>query len=408
MIIKKINEKDYDNFVRKNVLKSFYQSIEWYKVKKDEGKKCELLGLYIDEKLVGASLVIYSRILKKYYYAYASRGFLYDYQNLLEFKNSLKMYFKKKKVVFFRMDPPIILATYDKDLKKDLIWESNQLIESLKYYGFRHYGFNQGFETDQFRFIHRLDLKNNFDEQMIEFSKSTKKNMELAKFRGVEIKKGNLKDIDMANELFNMTADRKKIVAFKKSFYKYIISEFKDKANLYMVYINKKKYLDNLENKIIDDQNKLEELKTKKQHDHVGHKLKSQEQLLLNNIKKWQEELTVVKNMKDFTNIAAMLTITKYDEVVSFISGMDNKYRKFCPKYVMYPEMIKEAILKKLKYVNFLGVKNIFDKNDPDYGMYEVKRSFGGKTIEYIGEFDLPINKFLYFVYLVNRKIKRR
>ena len=70
------------------------------------------------------------------------------------------------------------------------------------------------------------------------------------------------------------------------------------------------------------------------------------------------------------------------------------------------PAMIKDAIASNLKTVNFLGVKNIFDKNDPDYGMYEVKRGFGGNTIEYIGEFDLPIKKCLYIGYKLKTKLK--
>ena len=70
----------------------------------------------------------------------------------------------------------------------------------------------------------------------------------------------------------------------------------------------------------------------------------------------------------------------------------------------MYPEMIKDAYKDKVKYVNFLGVKNIFDENDKDHGVYEVKRGFGGKTIEYIGEFDLPIRPILYKIYKIKNK----
>ena len=408
MIVKKIDAKIYNNFVMNNNLKSFYQSVEWYKVKKDEGKKCELLGVFDENKLVGVSLIIYSQILKKYYYAYASRGFLYDYQNISDFKKSLIKYFKSQKAIFLRIDPPIILATYNKELNKELHWESYQLIERLKYFGFKHFGYNMGFETSQFRFVHRLNLKDSFDEQLKEFSKSTKKNMELANFRGVEIKKVGINCLEKAISLFDMTANRKKFLTFRKKFFEDIMNEFQDQANLYLVYINKEKYINNIKDKIQEYKNKLKELELKKQHDHVGIKLKTQDEILKNSIKKYEEELVSAKQLEDFTNIASMLTITKYDEVVSFVSGMDNAYRKFCPKYIMYPEMIKNALNQKLKYVNFLGVKNIFDKNDSDYGMYEIKKGFGGKTIEYIGEFDLPINKVLYFIYKINKVIKRR
>ena len=132
MILKKIDEKTYEKFVSSSNLSSFYQSIEWYHLKLDEGKHCELLGLYEEDTLVGVSLIIYVKILRKYYYAYASRGFIYDYDNLEEFKNTLKKYFKGK-VVFVKIDPPIILNLYDKSMDKEFNLENRQLIERLKY-----------------------------------------------------------------------------------------------------------------------------------------------------------------------------------------------------------------------------------------------------------------------------------
>ena len=68
MILKKIDEKSYEEFVIRSGQGSMYQSIEWLNLKKLEGKKCELLGLFSNDKLVGVSLIIYSRVLKKYYF----------------------------------------------------------------------------------------------------------------------------------------------------------------------------------------------------------------------------------------------------------------------------------------------------------------------------------------------------
>ena len=407
MILKKIEKKTYEKFVSSSNLSSFYQSVEWYHLKLDEGKHCELLGLYEEDTLVGVSLIIYVKILRKYYYAYASRGFIYDYANLEEFKNALKKYFKGK-VVFVKIDPPIILNLYDKSMDKEFNLENRQLIERLKYGGFKHHGFNMNFETEQFRFIHAIKLEKTFEEQVKLFSKSTRKNMELAKFRGVNIKTVDKTELDEVLKFINMSSNRKHFSSLNKKFYQRLLNTFKDNIKLYLVYIDKKEYINNLDEKIKEEKNKLHDLKIKMEHDNIGRKLKKEEELINNAINKYIDELKDAQNLKDITYIAAMVTITKYNEVVSFASGMDNLYRKFNPKYVMYPKMINDAINEKLEYVNFLGVKNIFDKNDPDYGMYEVKKGFGGKTVEYIGEFDLPINKNLYYLYKLVNKAKGR
>ena len=407
MILKKIDEKTYENFVSSSNLSSFYQSVEWYHLKLDEGKHCELLGLYEEDNLVGVSLIIYVKILKKYYYAYASRGFIYDYSNLEEFVASLKEYFKGK-AIFIKIDPPIILNLYDKSGEKEFMLENRQLIERLKYVGFKHHGFNMAFECEQFRFVHKIKLESSYDEQVKLMSKSTRKNIELARFRGVNIKIAKKDELDMVLKFLNMSSDRKHFASLNKKFYERLLDNFKDNVVMYLVYINKSEYINNLKEKINDEKNKLKELKIKMEHDNIGRKLKKEEELINNAIDKYTEELNVTKGMDNETFIAAMVTINKYNEVVSFTSGMDNLYRKFNPKYVMYPKMINEAINKKLEYVNFLGVKNIFDKNDPDYGMYEVKKGFGGKTVEYIGEFDLIINYGLYYSYKIIKKLKGR
>ena len=204
MILKKIDEKTYENFVSSSNLSSFYQSVEWYHLKLDEGKHCELLGLYEEDNLVGVSLIIYVKILKKYYYAYASRGFIYDYSNLEEFVASLKEYFKGK-AIFVKIDPPIILNLYDKSGEKDFMLENRQLIERLKYVGFIHHGFNMAFECEQFRFVHKIKLESSYDEQVKLMSKSTRKNIELAKFRGVNIKIAKKDELDMVLKFLNMS-----------------------------------------------------------------------------------------------------------------------------------------------------------------------------------------------------------
>lgn len=404
MNLKIIEENEYINFIKKSNLTSFYQSLEWKRLKEDEKRHCELVGLYDNNLLVGVSLIIYTPVLKKFYMAYASRGFIYDYKKVKEFTNALKKYFQNKKVIFFRMDPPIVLASYDKDLKRNVNPTSQELIAELKNNGFIHYGYNMAYETTQFRFIHRVSVKNDFNLQLEEMSKSTKKNIEMALFRGVKIKEVDYSKLDDVLYFLNLTSNRKHFKELSKVFYERLIKNFNNHVKLYITYIDKKIYINNLNEKIKELKQELESINIKKNHDHIGNKLKNQEEITINQIKKYEDELMEANKLNDEVNIASLVTISMYDEVIAFASGMDNNYRKFNPKYVFYPQMFKDAIKEKKRYVNFLGVKNILDKKDPDYGIYEVKRGFGGETIEYIGEFDLPVNNLLYKLYKIVSK----
>jgi peptidoglycan pentaglycine glycine transferase (the second and third glycine) len=405
MIIKKIDEATYEEFVSKSPQKSFYQSVEWMRVKHD--KKCELVGLYENDVLVGVSLIMYLQILRKYYIAYASRGFIYDYKNIPEFKKALLDYFTDKNVVMVKIDPAVILAVYNKDLEKSVNSNSLKIISELKKNGFIHFGFNMASEAFQFRFVHRLTLKDSYDQQKMEMSKSTRKNMELAEFRGVKSRYATLDELDLVLKCFQYTIDRKEIKGFPKSFYESLLKEFKDKIKMYIIYIDRDVYLKNLKEKINSLEQEQLSVDSEMLRVNVGSKLNLKKSQINAQQEKYHNELKEIRDIADNVVIASMLTITKYDEVVSLTSGMNNLYRKFNPKYVMYPEMIKDAFKDNLKYVNFLGVKNIMNPNDKDHGVYEVKRGFGGETIEYIGEFDLPVNKGLYKLYKFLCKIKR-
>ena len=75
--------------------------------------------------------------------------------------------------------------------------------------------------------------------------------------------------------------------------------------------------------------------------------------------------------------------------------------------------MIKYGVDNGFNKYNFYGISEFKNKNNEMYGLYEFKRGFGGNVEEYIGEYDLVISKFWYFMYNVvyskiYLKIKKR
>ena len=80
--------------------------------------------------------------------------------------------------------------------------------------------------------------------------------------------------------------------------------------------------------------------------------------------------------------------------------------------YLLYYTIIKEAHDNGFKIVDCFGTCGIAnpDKSNPIYGIHSFKKKLGGEYIEFIGEFDFVVNKFLYFAYKklipIYRKIK--
>ena len=406
LVIKEINLDTFKEFGLNRKDLSIYQSSEWYESK---GRSYKILGVYDENTLVGASIVTYLKILRFYYFAYASRGFLYDYNRIDEFTKALKNYFSNdKKIVFFRMDPLVVLNTYDKDLNCTSNEDGKRVLDELIKSGFIHFGFNEGYETTQFRFINHLKLESSFEEQLKKMNHSTRKNIQVAENKGVQIRKVGIEEFDLIYDLFEKSASRKGIHNFGKDFYLGLLDKYGYNASMYLAYIEKQDIIKRLKIKINDTQQEIDNINKMLENGNVGDKLKNKKAINVKLLVKYQNELKEATDYNDVINIGSLFAIFYNNEVVALASGMDNNYRSFCPKYAMYPAMIKDAIDDKFLYANFLGVKNIKDKNDSAYGVFEVKRGFGGETVEYIGELDLPLKNGLYKLYKMKENKERK
>lgn len=104
--------------------------------------------------------------------------------------------------------------------------------------------------------------------------------------------------------------------------------------------------------------------------------------------------------------LSAALFILYEDEVSYFFSGSYQKYMKFYAQYAIQWHMIRYAIKNKYKIYNFLGINGNFDKNNPEYGVYEFKKGFNGRVVEYIGDFELPVSPYYYIEKFKDKCVK--
>ena len=67
----------------------------------------------------------------------------------------------------------------------------------------------------------------------------------------------------------------------------------------------------------------------------------------------------------------------------------------------MYYNIIKDANSEGRKIVDLFGTCGIPNPNpsNPIYGIHSFKKRLGGEYIEFIGEFDLVVNKKMYTIY---------
>ncbi len=106
----------------------------------------------------------------------------------------------------------------------------------------------------------------------------------------------------------------------------------------------------------------------------------------------WQGELPVAAGIFAF-----------YDETVTYLHGASNyKFRQLMAPYLLHYRMINLAKSQGYKYYDFFGIDA---KKWP--GVTRFKTGFGGIEVDFPGTYDYILNKPMYFVYKVLRKIRR-
>ena len=90
MLIKNINEQEFDSFAKKHKYSSYYQSSSYGYLMSNYGLKPMYLGIYEGSSLIGASLILHKAPVMGFKYGYAPRGLLIDYTNYNDVINITK------------------------------------------------------------------------------------------------------------------------------------------------------------------------------------------------------------------------------------------------------------------------------------------------------------------------------
>lgn len=395
-----LSEKEFTNFASKHKYANFMQTVEMYNFKKESNPNNYLLGLTDGDKIIAATSIYGTKGFMGKYNFYAPRGFLIDYndKNLLTtFTELIKDWVKSKNGFRIVIDPAVIYRFRDSHgvIKED-DKPNDEAINNLLNLGYRHAGFNNYLETTQVRWCFLSKLEGSHEDKKKEYSKSTRKNIETAYNKGLRIREGNEDDLDSMEYIFDETSKRKNFNVSSISYWKKYMKALGKLATLYIAYIDPDIYL-NSTKELLENEKKLnKEILYKLDKYNVGPKLLKQKETSDNHIKKYEDELKVAETFKkDNPNgktIAGLIAIRSGNEFLTLSSGSLSEYFSFYPKYLMYDQVVKDAYEEGLKYVNFYGIMGNFEKkNNPYYGIYEIKKGFSGEVTEYIGEFSLGV-----------------
>lgn len=236
----------------------------------------------------------------------------------------------------------------------------------------------------------------------VSFQRLLSKRIKKAEDLDVEVKIGNIDDIGSFYELMMLTENRKDFVTHNERYYKTLYeiwNNSENSCNLFLGIVNIDKMLDKFNSKKEELEDKLNELPKEELSKSQKTKKMELEKQLEKNIENI-EKYTNIKN--EYGNVITLSAhfIMEYNNMAWVLyAGNHNILTDTYANYKTYREHIKYYYDKGIKIYDQFGTIGDLRSDNPLLGLHEFKKKFGGNYVEFTGEFDLILNKFMYFTF---------
>ena len=405
MKIIKLSPEQFDNFSSNHPLHTYYQTSSYGNLMSLDGFQPAYYGFINDQNMImGATMILVQKLFLGYKYAYAPRGFLIDYDNkdlIIDVTNKMKKFLAKSNIIFLKIDPPVVNNKRDKDGNILQSPYTNDLIPFLQKIGYNYYGDNKSFGTLKPRWNAMLKVTGSSNTLFQNFDASVKNKIRKAQSRGIEILQGNHKDIEMFYRFVNKKHYR------KLNYYQKFADCFGDNFELYFARLNAEKYLNNMKQIYEKELQKNEELNNKIREASLNNKISNKltnskiqsDKILAGYKKELETASSLFSKYPSGIIISATAIMVEKHGIELIIEGQSPAFKSLCPTVLAKWIIIEKYAKLGAVYFDLNAITGYFSNNNKFNGLNENKLGFGAEVTEYIGEFDLVINKAIYNIH---------
>ena len=384
-----VDPQEFDAFASKHPLRNLLQSAKWTEIKNNWDSM--LTGVR-DEKgeLVGAGVVLIKRLPMNFSMVYVPRGPVLDFSNqeLVDFYvRELKKAVKKEHALFIKMDPSAELSRYvlsdGAPEKKDYT-----AVQALQKAGADWLGeTTEIHQTAQPRYHMGIFKREDWDKGM---GSAVAKSVRAAqrKHAYVEYVDGDKlteKDLDDFSALMHDVEEKKNISLRGKDYFRHMADVYGSDCKIFFVKVDPRVRLEELQGEMDAAQAILDDEKSSRKK---RNKAKIDLGLLEKEHATFKE---LAEKYPGVTPIAACLQIQYGDYSELIYAGTNDDFRSLHPYCLLYMTQFKWGFDHGLNYVTLGGVEG-----SPDGKLYNFKKQFNCSLVEFVGEFNIPVNKLLY------------
>lgn len=393
-----LDELKFDAFAINHPNYNFYQSSNYGKFMSKHGYNSYYLGLSDDIGNIKAATLIIVKNDKseKRKMGYAPRGFLIDWTDselVREFTTKIKEFLAKRSFTYLKVDPMIVNKEYNSDgsLKYS---NSDDFVKKMQSLGYTHMGYNNGMEASKPRWNSIIKLEPNIISLYNSLSKEARNKIKKAAGNGFKVYKGSNTDISL---FYNVLNRKNPPLEYYMDLYQFF--NVNNGFEIYFVKLEPVSYVNSSKKMYEEEEQRNSNLNMQMQDFNnpnkdaiINEKLKSDEMLA-----------TYKKNMLEAINlfqkypsgiIIATLAVIKYGKKVTFFVGAsDEDHKNDYPDYLLrwqLAEYFSRGGYESIDYNGMMGMSNT------DYDT-TLKKELTNSVVEYVGEFDLVINKKTYY-----------
>ena len=367
LAVRTISADEHLAFIGSRSTVSFLQTPAWAKVKNEW--RGESIGWFRGTELVGAGLVLYRQLPKlKRYLAYLPEGPTIDWSGDLQaWLTPMVAHLKQAGAFGIRMGPPVVTRRWHAstikaaiadpaltslvDAPADEVDESAVAVASaLTAAGWREIATEGGFSAGQPKYNFQVPLADrSADDVMAGMNQLWRRNIRKAAKVGVEVSLGGRDDLAQFHRVYAETAERDHFtprpLGYFERMWDALNAEESDRMGLYLAH-------------------------------HEGDLVAS-------------------------TTLVRVGTHSWYSYGASTTAKREVRGSNAIQWQMMQDSMAAGATVYDLR-----GITDTLTEGDPHLGLIQFKVGTGGEAVEYLGEWDLPLNRPLYLGF--TQYMKRR
>jgi lipid II:glycine glycyltransferase (peptidoglycan interpeptide bridge formation enzyme) len=359
LAVRPISSAEHLAFLAARPSASFLQCPSWAAVKQEWGSRS--LGWYDGNgELVGAGLVLLRQVPKvKKFLAYLPEGPVLDWatDDLAAWLDPMVEHLKGEGAFGIKMGPPVVRRRWSGATVKVAIAEGTarrladvppdssddvgeRVAATLARAGWRAPTSDEGFAAGQPQYVFQVPLAGRSEDELLKgFNQLWRRNIKKADKLGVVVRQGSADDLPAFHALYLETAERDHFTGRPLSYFQRMWeamrAEDPDRIRLYLA-------------------------------EHEG-------------------------------DLVAATTMVRVGEHAWYSYGASSTAkREVRGSNAVQWAMLRDAKAAGATVYDLRGITDTLAEDDPHFGLIQFKLGTGGEAVEYLGEWDLPLNKVLF------------